>query len=49
MLKVGGMTCGACSSAVEKALSGVTGVSRAAVNLLGGSAEVWFDGNTTGV
>jgi copper chaperone CopZ len=49
MLKVGGMTCGACSSAVEGALKGVPGVSRAAVNLLGGSAEVWFDGNTTGV
>lgn len=40
LLRVGGMTCSSCSSAVEAALRGVPGVQEASVNLLAGTAEV---------
>ena len=40
MLSIEGMTCSACSSAVEAALRAVPGVHEAAVNLLSGVAEV---------
>lgn len=37
---VGGMSCAACSSRVEKAVSAVSGVSSCSVNLLTGSMQV---------
>ena len=40
---VGGMTCAACQAHVEKAVSGLDGVSSVAVNLLSGSMQVNFD------
>ena len=40
---VGGMTCAACQAHVEKAVSGLPGVSSVAVNLLSGSMLVDFD------
>jgi len=45
---VTGMTCSACSAHVEKAVSGVEGVSACAVNLLSGSMTVDFDEAVTG-
>jgi copper chaperone CopZ len=39
-LAVGGMTCAACSGAVERALAAVPGVARAGVALAEGEAEV---------
>jgi Cu+-exporting ATPase len=47
-LGVLGMTCSACSSAVESALCAVPGVSSASVSALAGRAEVWYDASTTG-
>lgn len=44
---VGGMSCGMCQSAVQEALSGVSGVSEAAVDLEGGRATVVFDEGAT--
>lgn len=38
--QIGGMTCSACSSAVEQALLGLQGVSKVSVSLLTGKAEV---------
>ncbi|GLI67539.1 hypothetical protein VaNZ11_011761 [Volvox africanus] len=43
LLSVKGMTCAACSRAVEAALSSVTGVKRVSVALLQESAEVHYD------
>ena len=43
---VGGMSCAACSAAVEKAVSGVEGVTSCTVNLLTGSMGV-ADGQKT--
>ena len=40
---VSGMTCAACSSAVEKALSRKEGVLSASVNLVTNTAEVVYD------
>lgn len=40
VLRVEGMTCASCSSAVESALRAVEGVHYAAVDLIGGKAEV---------
>lgn len=40
---VGGMTCASCQAHVEKAVSGVAGVSDVAVNLLSGSMVVDYD------
>ncbi|WP_307974985.1 heavy metal translocating P-type ATPase [uncultured Parolsenella sp.] len=40
---VGGMTCASCQAHVEKAVSGVDGVSDVAVNLLSGSMVVDYD------
>lgn len=48
LLRIGGMTCSSCSSAVEAALRRAPGVVEAAVNLLAGTAEVRFDSGTTG-
>ena len=41
---VGGMTCSACSSHVEKSVSHVAGVEHVEVNLLAGSMKVRYDG-----
>ncbi|KAG2488839.1 hypothetical protein HYH03_012637 [Edaphochlamys debaryana] len=43
LLSVKGMTCAACSKAVDSALSSVTGVKKVSVALLGESAEVVYD------
>ena len=43
---VGGMSCAACSAAVEKAVSGVEGVTSCTVNLLTGSMGVEGDFNS---
>jgi len=45
---VTGMTCSACSAHVEKAVSGVEGVTVCSVNLLSGSMTVDFDETITG-
>lgn len=42
-LRVTGMTCGHCQAKVEKALTGVSGVYTAVVDLQDGEAEVDFD------
>jgi len=42
-LKVIGMSCGDCAGNVEKALRGVSGVTKATVNLKAGNAQVEFD------
>jgi copper chaperone CopZ len=42
-LKVIGMSCGGCAGNVEKALKGVAGVTKAAVNLKAGNALVEYD------
>jgi copper ion binding protein len=42
-IKVGGMACAGCSSAVEKALTGVDGVSSAKVDLAKKTAYVEYD------
>ena len=44
---VGGMTCASCQAHVEKAVSGVAGVSDVAVNLLSGSMVVDYDEGAT--
>lgn len=46
-LKVGGMTCGGCVSAVTKALHSVGGVKDVAVSLQDGEARIDFDENAT--
>eukprot|EP00930_Biecheleria_cincta_P096170 TRINITY_DN88043_c0_g1_i1.p1 TRINITY_DN88043_c0_g1~~TRINITY_DN88043_c0_g1_i1.p1 ORF type:complete len:1157 (+),score=212.55 TRINITY_DN88043_c0_g1_i1:28-3471(+) len=48
-LAVGGMTCGACSSTVERALGNSPGVSQATVSCLTNLAHVHFDASTTTV
>lgn len=40
---VKGMTCGGCQAAVQRALGGVAGVSKAQVDLAGGLATVEYD------
>ncbi len=42
------MTCGACSSSIEKSLSSKPGVIKATVNHITGLAEVTFEAGTTG-
>jgi Cu+-exporting ATPase len=42
-IQVGGMTCGACSSTVERALANVSGVQEATVSCVTGLARVKFD------
>ncbi len=42
-LKVNGMTCAACSTSVEKALKGVSGVKEAKVHLDKSQADVTYD------
>lgn len=44
---VTGMTCSACSAAVEKSVKNVEGVGSAVVNLLGNSMMVEYDGEVT--
>ena len=44
---VGGMTCAACQAHVEKAVTGVDGVSAVTVNLLSGSMAVDYDESST--
>ncbi len=46
-ITVGGMTCAACQSHVQRALERATGVKKAAVNLMTGQATVAFDPNAT--
>ena len=41
-LRLGGMTCGACSAAIEGALRGTEGVHQASVSLLTSTAEVRY-------
>ena len=48
-IRIGGMTCAACSSSVERALRDVEGVSKAAVNLATNTATVDFDDSVTDV
>lgn len=48
LLRIEGMTCSACSSAVEAALRALPGVQAASVNPLSGLAEVSFDPELTG-
>lgn len=47
-LGVLGMTCSACSSAVEKALKKLPGVSSATVSCVTNQGQVWYDANITG-
>ena len=47
LLKVTGMTCGACASKVTQALQSVSGVSAANVSLAAGEATVKYDENVT--
>ncbi|KAG2427556.1 hypothetical protein HXX76_012210 [Chlamydomonas incerta] len=47
-LAIRGMTCAACSSAVEAALRAVPGVAEASVNLLAGQAAVKYDPGVLG-
>jgi Cu+-exporting ATPase len=47
-LRISGMTCSACSTAVEKGLGKVRGVQAVGVNLLRELAEVRFDPGVTG-
>jgi copper chaperone CopZ len=42
-LKIGGMSCTHCQSAVQKALGNHPGVRHATVDLAGGTAEVEYD------
>lgn len=42
-LKVKGMSCGHCQTAVTSALEGVDGVTQARVDLVGGRAEIEYD------
>jgi copper chaperone CopZ len=46
-LPVSGMTCGNCARSVEKKLSANPGVSKAHVDLAGGTATVEFDADRT--
>ncbi len=46
-IKVGGMACAGCSGAVQKALSGVDGVSSAEVDLAKKTAYVEYDSAKT--
>ena len=48
MLRIEGMTCSSCSSAVERALRGLDGVRAANVNLLAGQAEIAYDPDVAG-
>ena len=47
ILKVTGMTCGGCTSAVTRALVAVDGVHNVNVSFAGGEAKVDFDENMT--
>lgn len=47
-LKIDGMTCGHCLSAVERALRSQPGVQSASVDLAKGSAEIEHDPSTIG-
>jgi Cu+-exporting ATPase len=40
-----GMTCGNCARGVERKLSATPGVTKAAVDLPGSSATIWYDGS----
>lgn len=42
-LKIGGMTCGRCATAVERALKAISGVNSVAVSLERGEANVAYD------
>ncbi len=48
-LKVTGMTCNHCKAAVEKAVSGVKGVSKVVVDLAKGEASISYDANQAGL
>ena len=48
-LAVGGMTCGHCKNAVEKAVRGLPGVLAAEVDLAAGKLSVEFDPAKTGL
>jgi len=44
LIPVEGMTCGGCTSSVEKALSAHDGIQKATASLEGANVEVEFDG-----
>ena len=46
-IPIHGMTCGNCARSVERKLSASPGVSRALVDLAGGTATVEFDADRT--
>lgn len=46
-IRIGGMTCAACSTSVERALSNTEGVSKASVNLATNTASVEYDPDVT--
>jgi len=48
-IQVGGMTCAACQSRVQRTLSRAPGVASASVNLITGSASIQFDRSRTSV
>jgi Cu+-exporting ATPase len=48
-LKIGGMTCAACASRIEKRLNNTPGVFRASVNLATEKATVEYDGDQVGL
>ena len=48
-IKVTGMTCGGCTSAVTRALVAVDGVHNVNVSLAGGEAKVDFEENITSI
>lgn len=47
ILKVAGMTCGHCKQSVEKALTGMAGVEKAAVDLATGTVKVSYEQSKT--
>ena len=49
LFDITGMSCSACSARVEKAVSGLDGVSEASVNLLTNSMSVEYDSKTIGI
>ena len=46
--KIGGMTCAACVSSVEKAVSALDGVEHASVSLMTNSLDVEYDDSKLG-
>ena len=49
LLKIGGMTCSACSSGLEKFLNRQEGIESASVNLVMNNANIQYDENMLSV